>query len=139
MNTANLHQAIFDRLTNYTALTSVLGTVGVASEVPQPDESEDDTAFPYVTFDFASVRPFDTKTDDGGDVVVRVHLWARTRETKARRAIEDSIYDALHKYDLVITGASTIGVWFEGKTEIDDPDGKTKHSVLSFRVLYDEI
>lgn len=137
MNSTNLHQAIYTRLAGYTALTSKV--VGIYSQVPQPDDAQLDSAFPYVTFGIPSAQPFDTKTHDGLNAVIQVHIWTRTNSDLVRRAINDAVYDALHKYDLVVSSAATVALGFETYSELMDPDGETMHGVLSFRVLIDEI
>ena len=137
MNSANLHQAVYTRLAGYVPLTSQIEDV--YSRVPQPDDAGSDAPFPYVTFEIASATPFDTKTDLGINAIVQVHVWSRTTSDLVRRAIEDAAYDALHRYSLPITSASTVDVLFETKTEFADPDGMTMHGVLSFRVTYDEV
>jgi len=137
MNSVALQQAIYTRLAGFTALTSKVS--GIYSDVPSPDDAADNSAFPYVMFNFPSIQPMDTKDSDGGNAVVHIHTFARGGSDLPRRAIEDAIYDALHKHDLAISGANTIAVRFETKTEMDDPDGVTKHSVQTFRITYDDI
>lgn len=137
MNSTNLHQAIYTRLAGYTALTSKV--VGIYSQVPQPDDAQLDSAFPYVTLGPYFHTPFDTDDDDGQRVAAQIHIWDRSTTELTRAAIQDAIYDALHKFDLVISGANTIDCLFESAVKMYDPDGKTSHSVLTFRITYNGI
>lgn len=139
MNSANLQQAVYDRLNGFSALTALLGTAGIRTRVVQETQPEDTAPLPYVTFEFPSIIPFDTKTDNGANAIIRCHVWARSQSELARRAVEDQLYAALHLHDLSITGASTMICRFETKTEFDDPDGVTTHGVVDFRCVYDEI
>jgi hypothetical protein len=136
MDSAALHQAIYTRLAGFTALTSKV--VGVYSSVPEDANSGSDAAFPYIVFNQVSIAPFDTKSSDGASALVDVHAYTRTKSDLVLLAIADEIYNALHKFDLVIAGANTIAVGFENKVEFDDPDGKTIHTAMTFRVVYDD-
>ncbi|MGB1215974.1 MAG: DUF3168 domain-containing protein [Pikeienuella sp.] len=139
MNSAALHQAAFTRLAGFTALTSQLGTTGVKSKVPQPSKAEAVAAFPYVTFEFPSIVPFDTDDNDGGNAVLRVHVWARSPSDLVWRGVLDSVYDALHKYQIPIGGANTVDCLFQVSNVMDDPDGITTHAWSDFRITYDSI
>ena len=137
MNESPLIQALYTRLAGYSPLMSQV--VNLYSDVPQPDDAGDDSAFPYVTFSVPNIAPFDAKDDNGGNAVIQVDVWSRSTSRLARAAVYDLVYDALQKFDLVIVGANTITCNFISKTEFDDPDGLTKHGVISFRILYDAI
>lgn len=139
MNSANLHQAVYTRLAGFTALTSQLGTSGVLSRVPQPDEPEDNAAFPYVTFSFPDLNPFDTDDIDGIEATLRVHVWSRSQSDLVWKRVVDSVYDCLHKYQIPISGANTVDCLFTDGTVMDDPDGYTTHAVSTFRITYDGI
>lgn len=135
MKTAALQQALYDRLSGFTALTDLVEAI--YTRVPQASESEDDSVYPFVTIGPFNVTPFDTKIDNGGTVVVQVHIWSRGNSDLAWRAIEEQVYNALHKYtDLAVTGANLIDCLFESSTDTDDPDGLTTHVIMSFRVTY---
>lgn len=137
MNGAALQQAIFDRLTNVTAVASQVQ--GIYTTVPQPDEAGNAALFPYIYFNVPSMVPMDTKTSDGIQATVNIHTYSRSDTRLERLAIEQSVYDALHKFELVITGANTIACGFSGSTYFTDPDGVTTHGVLNFTVTYDDI
>lgn len=134
MKSAALQQAIYDRLTGFPAVNDAV--VGIYTTTPQAAESEDADAFPYITIDFANTAPFDTKTDDGANTLVDVHIWSRSRSSLTWRAISDGIYSALQKHELAVTGADLIECRFDASVEFDDPDGVTSHHVSTFRVTY---
>lgn len=139
MNSANLHQAVYTRLAGFTALTSQLGSVGVQSQVPQPDDAGNASAFPYVTFSFPDLSPWDTDDIDGIDATLRVHVWSRSQSDLTWKRIVDSVYDCLHKYQIPIAAANTVDCLFTSSTVMDDPDGITLHGVVEFRITYDGI
>lgn len=139
MNSAALHQAIYTRLAGFTALTSQLSSVGVLSRVPQPDDAGDASDFPYITFYVGGADGWDTQTTDGIQSSLQVDVWSRSQSDLQRKAIIDSVYDCLHRFDLVIAGANTVNCLFQSKDEIDDPDGVTTHTFATFLISYDSI
>lgn len=139
MKAAALQQAIYDRLSGYAPLTSVVGS-RVYAKAPQPDDAGDGGDFPYLTIGPFNFTPWDTKTSIGQTVVVQVHIWDRpsaSRSVTSTRALSDLVYDALHRYNLTVSGAHVVDCLFEGGSEdIGDPDGKTAHVPMLFRVTY---
>lgn len=138
MNSANLQQAVYTRLNGFTGLTALLGTAGIRTRVIQETQPESNAPFPYVTIELPSIQPLDTKDENGGNSIIRCHVWSRSQSELIRRAVEDQIYDALQKHDLSITGANTIDCRFESSSEFEDPDGVTTHGIVDFRVTYFE-
>lgn len=133
MKIAALQQAV------YTRINSQLGgsVVGVYSNVPQAAQSEDDSAFPFITI--GPVTPTSWSTDDtpGITALVDVGVWTRSTSDLVRRGLADAVYDAMNRYQLPITGVNTVDCLFDNMVEFMDPDGVTTHSVVTFRVTYD--
>lgn len=135
MKIAALQQAIYDRLNSVTAITDAV--TGIYTFVPQVVDSEDDSAFPYITLGPVSVTPDDTKTDDGAQALFDVHIWSRSKSALTWRAIADDVYDALQKYDaLAVAGVTVIDCRFDSSAEFDDPDGVTRHQIGTYRITY---
>lgn len=133
MNAKELQEAIYTRVN-----TQVGGSVsGVYTDPPQAAQSEDDSAFPFITIGPVSATPNDTKGDNGFSTLFDVHIWSRSSSALTWRSIGDQVYDALQKYDaLPVVGANVVDCRFDSSTNFDDPDGRTKHYVLTFRVNY---
>lgn len=143
MNTQQLLSAIVARLSAVSAVTTGLGTVpggyqthAIYTDVPQDAQSEDAARFPYISVSLATGSPNDTKDDNGGEVLVDVHLWTRGKSTSERMAKADAIYDALQLHSLSVSGANVIECRFDSSQDLKDPDGLTAHVVLTWRVLY---
>ena len=135
MDLGALQKAIYDRLTGVTAVNDAV--VGIYSKVPQDGLSESDAAFPFITISGFAPRAMDTDGSNGISALVDVHIWSRSTSALAWRAISGAVYDALHKYtSLNIVGADVVDCLFETGAEVDDSDGKTTHSIVSFRVTY---
>lgn len=133
MNIKELQQALFTRVNTQVGVS----VQGVYTTVPQATESEDDSVFPYITIGPFSGAPEDTKDDNGAQVLADIHIWSRSPSALTWREIGDKVYDALQKYDaLAVTGANVIDCRFDSSTDFDDPDGVTRHYVLTFRITY---
>lgn len=139
MNLAGLQQAVFSRMAGFTALTSQLSGDGIYSRKPQDVQPEDDASFPYITFDLPSILPWDTDDTDGAQAILRVHVWSRSQSALVLSGIMDSVYDCLHKFQIVISGANTVDCMFVDGQTLEDPDGVTTHGVVDFRITYDDI
>lgn len=139
MNLANLEQAVFTRLAGFTALTSQLSGQGIYARKPQDDQAESTTPFPYITFSLPSSLPWDTDDIAGAEVILRVHVWSRSQSRLEIARIMDSVYDCLHRFDLVIAAANTVDCLYVNQETMDDPDGVTMHGIVDFRITYDGI
>lgn len=135
MKTKQLQQAIYDRLSGYTALTDLVQAV--VSKLEPTTNASDVDAFPYVSIGTITANPFDTKINNGVNAVFQIDVWSRSTSELDRREIMDAVYVALHKHDLAIADCALIDCRYETSTEIDDPDGITTHGILLFRVMYE--
>lgn len=133
--------AVFQRLAGYAPLLAI--TQGVGSERPQDDDAGDASQFPFTIIDEVTAQPWDTKTSNGGNQLVQVTTYARPSATASATTLANNAaqaaYDALHKYDLPISGADVVNCLFDSTPGMfKDPDGKTRYKPLVFRVVYDE-
>jgi hypothetical protein len=142
MKAAALQQAIYNRL-NDASVTSLLSTayaplvpIFSLGSVPQSADSESDLAFPYLTFYAVSITPFDVKDKVGGSAIVQIDAWARSLSDLAVNQIGDAIDARLRRQALSISGATHITTELVTSQLLDDPDGKTKHLVTQYRVLW---
>jgi hypothetical protein len=142
MKAAALQQAIYNRL-NDSSITSLLSSaysplvpIFSIGSVPQFADSESDTAFPYLTFYAASIAPFDEKDRVGGSAVMQIDVWSRTLSDLAVNQIGDAIDARLRRQPLSISGATHITTELISSQLMGDPDGKTKHLVTQYRVLW---
>jgi len=104
----------------------------VFDDVPQANE-----VFPKITIGDDIVTDDGTSSDEGANVVVRVHTWSRHIGRIETKTIQSKIYDKLHRQDLSIAGWHFIGCEFIQSFSMVDEDGKTRHGVSEFRVLAD--
>jgi hypothetical protein len=142
MKAAALQQAIYTRL-NDSSVTSLLSNaysplvpIFSIGSVPQSADSESDAAFPYITFSTPAITPFDDKDKVGGSAIVQIDVWARTLSDLAVNQIGDAVDARLRRQALSISGATHITTELITSQLLADPDGKTKHLVSQYRVLW---
>lgn len=104
--------------------------------VPQAADSESDAAFPYITFYVPALNPFDEKDKVGGSAIVQIDVWARTLSDLAVNQIGDAVDARIRRQPLSITGATHITTELITSDLMGDPDGKTKHFMAQYRVLW---
>ena len=133
MNLDAVQQAI------YTALVAAVSDDydGIYTKVPQASDSGSTVPFPYLTITIPDATRWDTKTDNGMSVDVDVHAWERDDSDLAIRQRLNGVYGALHRTGtLSIAGVSVVTCLFNSSAFYDDPDGVTRHAVLTFRITY---
>jgi hypothetical protein len=142
MKAAALQQAIYNRL-NDSSITSLLSSaysplvpIFSIGSVPQFAASDSETAVPSLTFAAASIAPFDEKDRVGGSAVMQIDVWSRTLSDLAVNQIGDAIDARLRRQPLSISGATHITTELISSQLMGDPDGKTKHLVTQYRVLW---
>lgn len=139
MNTEAVLNAIYSRLSGYTALSSWAQSIG--SEHPQDGDAGDASAFPYVTFSEVDSVNFDTKGTNGAVMRIQVTPWARGDASKSAKAQAaegaDIIHAALHDYALTVSGSNVVNcLWASSAGVLDDPDGVTKYKPMDFRIQH---
>lgn len=102
------------------------------------DHVPDTPTFPYVEIGETFAGEFDTKSWDGMDQDVVLHVWSRARGKKETKQIMGAIHDVLNKQTLTVTGQNFILCQFTFGQVIDDPDGLTRHGIARYRVLTHE-
>ena len=138
MRLAAIQQAIYAQI-NHSSVTSLLSaeySPSIFTDVPQQIDSGADKFFPFVSFGNDTDSTYDTKLVDGGSTVVQIDVWSRKRSMLEVKQVCDAIDARLRHQALSITGTTHIDTDLESVTILDDPDGKTKHGVMLFRVLY---
>jgi pterin-4a-carbinolamine dehydratase len=150
MNFAGVSKAIIARLSNYGPLMCISHVVtyekmqdtNPATVGGDPNLFESDAAIPYTVVEDVASNPWDTKTSDGGDQLIQVTTYCRPKDfnsaTDLANQTAQAAYDALHKFDLVVSGSNVVNCLFEESPGlITDPDGVTRYRPMTFRVVYD--
>jgi hypothetical protein len=118
-----LQAAIFEVLTTALAPTKVYDN-------PPQNQSE-----PHVVIGEDFHVPWDTDDSIGSESLLTLHTWSVHRGKKEVKTIQGQIYDALHRYELVVNGFSTVTLEFDSAEVFKDQDGESMHGVSKFRAL----
>lgn len=139
MSTPNnaLQAAIYTRLTGFAALTALIGANKVYDHVPQT------AAAPYVVIGDDTAADWSTKTTNGWDVTITIHVWDFEKAgRKSVKAILSAIYDALHRQEdnITVSGFTLVMLQWEFEETFQDPaiEGQNDHyyhGVARYRAL----
>ena len=140
MKSDDLQQAIYTRL-NDSSVTSLLSTyytplAAIFTDVPQADDSELETMFPFITIGGDTINPFDSKDDLGGSAIVQIDVWDRASSMLDLKVLVDAIDNRLRRQPLAISGVTHITTELDSCVFSRDPDGKTKRALILYRVLW---
>ena len=123
-----LQSKIFTTLNTDNTLTSTLGA-NVFDDVPE------ETAFPLVVLGEDTTVDFSTKDLIGSETTINIDVFSRYRGSKETKEIMDRIHSLLHDSSLTVSGVNLINLRFEFSDVIRDPDGITRHGIMSFRAI----
>jgi hypothetical protein len=92
---------------------------------------------PYVSLGQPQVLPNRTSQgcDPGAEIAIAIHGWTTGPESVVSRQLGAAIVASIDEYELVMTGHRTVLCELEQNQYLDDPDGITKHSAATFRIL----
>ena len=110
-------------------------TVDVYDHVPQ-----DSFSYPYVRIDPLMLRAADTDLEAGFSATLQVIAFSQYKGSKEVADLNQSIYNALHRWALPDTttyGTSTIHQEFS--TIALESDGLTRQSIQRFNILFEPL
>lgn len=105
---------------------------------PQAADGASTGTYPYVEIGHIIASQWDTNTEDGFDVVCRIHTYSRSGSAMECRTIQGTIYDTLHKAAMAVTGQATIFLDREMSDCTRSPDGSF-HGVCEYRALLETL
>lgn len=125
--TLRLHKAIVERLTAMTPYK-------IFDDFP---ENED---FPYVTMGAVTAGDWSDKFENGQEVLATIHVWSQYHGRKEADEMVDAIEQALTSSTLDLAPNFRIGLdVFDSYNLIIDMDGITRHGILKWKYLIEEI
>jgi hypothetical protein len=129
LHSQNIQTALFNRLDGDSTLDGLVGNNKIFDDVPQG------TAYPYVVIGEETAINSGSKTLDGCEYTLTIHVWSRYRGRKEVKSIMERIYTLLNDYDMVVSGASLVNLRQEFEQVLMDVDGITRHGVIRFRAV----
>jgi hypothetical protein len=136
-----LQAAIYQRLTGYAPLTTALGGQKVYDFVTPK------LVAPYVVIGEDTLGDFSTKTNNGWEATLTLHVWDFEKAgRKSVKALLSHIFDALHRQEAAVTvaGFSLVELTWDGfaatfqETGIEGENDHYYHGVTRFRALLDQ-
>lgn len=112
---------------------------GVHDKVEYLPEGMPAGAFPYVVIGRDSAFPFDNDSFTGLYVNVELHIWSRAEGSKECKTVMDEIYTLLHRASLTKANYTVIDSLCTFQDVLDDPDGKTTHGIMRFRLTLQDV
>ena len=123
----NLQQAIYALLT---ANSPTIAGGRVYDDVPQ------NATFPFVEIGDVLAVPEDATTDDAGlSEFLDLHIWSRYRGKREAQQIWALVRDVLHGASLSVTGRASSLAWVRNWRLILDPDGVTRHGIVTVEII----
>lgn len=124
----------------YNALDVGLAS-GVYDAVPQTSDAALSSVFPFTTIGDIAISPLATDDSTGADAIVTLHQWSRYKGNQEIDELQDAIFALLHRQELTIGGNYVVinCEWETTEETFLDPDGITRHGVMRFRILVDEV
>lgn len=123
-----LQKAIFTKLNG-----NVDGLDG--ANIPVYDDVPQQSNYPYVQIGEETSANNGTKTLDGVEHTLTMHIWSQYRGRREIKTIMKSVYDLLHNTAISVSGASLVNVRQEFSTTLAENDGITRHGVIRFRAV----
>lgn len=125
-----LQQTVHTALSGDVTLQGFLGNPArIYDHVPQ------DATFPYLVMGEATAGAFDTKTEDGMEQRLSLHIWSRYRGLKETKEIMAAVIAVLDQASLVVAGHVLVLLRLDSSATFLDPDGLTRHGVQRFRAV----
>lgn len=110
------------------SISALVGT-RVYSDVP------DNPTFPFIVVEISS-SPYDTKTSEGMEHTLTCDIYSRETTPKTNGDIRAALYTLLHRQETALTGVTINNIICNGlAVTFKEPDGKTWHGVIQFRVV----
>lgn len=129
-----VQQAIYDHLNDDATLMALIQ--GVYDMVP------DDAVFPFITIGNMTSIDGSTKGIDGQEITLVIHAWSQGESRLEIKQIMAAVINSLHNTALVPSGSpqvhNIVNTRYEYTDLFKDPDGRTHHGVIRFRIVTDE-
>lgn len=100
------------------------------------DDVPEDVVFPYVQIGASDADLDDVDCSEGLDENITLHVWSRYRGMKEAKDIIAQIRTVLNAVSLTVSGRASAHSWVRQSRVVLDPDGVTRHGIVSVRVVH---
>lgn len=91
---------------------------------------------PYVNFGAIQSLELDTTGGPGGELFVTLDAWSDHKGWRELHEIEADIRAALHTRSFTVPGLSSCTAWVTDARHMRDPDGETRHGIITVRIIH---
>lgn len=135
---ATMQKAIYDALTASDAVRALVAG-RVYDEVPRPPGGDVRTQMPYLSIGEDDVIADKADCLDGAEITITVHAWSAGPGYVLLKQLTAAVKQALDGEDLALIGHRLTDIEFQSARHLADPDGITRHGIVTFRVLTESI
>lgn len=133
-------KAVVARLASDAALKALIGDPArIFDDIPSDGSGRPKAAFPYVSIGAAQDVPDLADEYDGSELFLDLHVWSRAVGFGEAKRIASALTARLHEADLTITGHRVLLIERGEQRFLRDPDGLTRHAVLTIRALTEPV
>lgn len=131
-------KTIYTTLAADTALQTLLGTTPAEPKVF--DSVPDKKSYPYVTIQIKPTTNRDNEDFDGVEINYQINVWNQgtSQGDLAVQTIQKRIDELLNKQDICVEGWNVVSHKRTLVDITDDPDGRTKHGIQTFKLMLGE-
>lgn len=138
MSVVKLADVVMTQLVTRLRADSTLRSLLVGSVTPRwsvYDEVPEGAACPYIQVGDGAIETVDdTFTKQGSMVLATVHVWSQYAGRKEASDIIDRVKDLVHRYALDTSPYTLEWCTVDSSDVIRDPDGITRHGIVTIRV-----
>ena len=104
------------------------------------DENPENEPYPYVVMGEITARDWSDKFEDGMEVFSTIHVWSQYHGRKEADQMSDGILQALTSSTLELSPNFRAALdRLDDYNLIIDIDGKTRHGIMRFKYLIEEL
>ena len=116
---------------------AILSELKKTISTPIFDAPGQSQSYPYIVIGDDSLINDDTNTTIGRNVISSIHVWDNFNGYSRIKGIIGAIDDALNRVLFTVPNHHLIDCSFDSSSFFIEPDGKTRHGVISFKILID--
>lgn len=129
-----LQGAMYHRLKNDSSVKNLVSD-RVFDHVPRDNLGNPTATLPYISLGEDQVLPDKADCIDGREVLITIHAWDKGPGFPKVKEVSSAIIAALDDDEFPVTGHRLIEFGLESCRHLTEPDGVTKHAVITFRAL----
>jgi hypothetical protein len=129
-----LQGAMYSRLNANGPVRALVGN-RIYDHVPRDVNGNPTATLPYISLGEDQVLPDKADCLDGREVLITIHAWDKGPGFPKVKEVSSAIIAALDDDEFPVTGHRLVEFGLSELRHLTEPDGTTKHAVITFRAL----